>query len=81
MRIYVECRLHFKLQQLSITAFVAWRREAWKEEALDDPLERTRQGHFQSDEHWNCFKGSLRKLLREGGGLPSDLSKTTTELF
>ena len=59
-------QITFKLQQLNITALVAWRREAWKEEALDDFLERTRQGHFQSDGHWNGFKGSLRKLLRDG---------------
>ena len=59
-------QITFKPQQLNITALVAWRREAWKEEALDDLLERTRQGNFQSDEHWNCFKGSLRKLLRAG---------------
>ena len=56
----------FKLQQLNITPLVAWRREARKEEALDDLLERTRDGHCQSDEHWNCFKGNLGKLLREG---------------
>ena len=57
-------------------------REAWKEEALDDLprkdekrgkrkrltifLERTRDGHRRSDEHWNCFKGNVGKLLRDG---------------
>ena len=58
-------QITFKLHQFNITALVAWRRETWKEEVLDDSLERMRQGHFQSEEHWNCFKGSLRKLLRE----------------
>ena len=22
-------------------------------------FERTREGHSQSDEHWNCFKGNV----------------------
>ena len=38
-----------------------------KEEALDYTfLERTREGHRQSDEHWNRFKDDTGKLLREG---------------
>ena len=41
-----------------ITPSIAWRREAWKEDAL----ERTRElGHHQSDEHWNHFKGNVEK--------------------
>ena len=37
----------------------AWRRGAWKEEALEMIfLERTRQGHCQSDKHRNHFKGN-----------------------
>ena len=31
-------------------------------------LERTREGHRQSDEHWNCFKGDVGKLVRDGVG-------------
>ena len=27
--------------------------------------ERTREGHHQSDEHWNCFRGNVGKLLRD----------------
>ena len=37
---------------------IAWRREALKEEALEIFLERTKEGHRQSDEHWNHFKGN-----------------------
>ena len=29
-------------------------------------LERTREGHRQSDEHWNRFKGDAGELLRDG---------------
>ena len=29
-------------------------------------LERTREGHCQSDEHWNRFKAMLGTLLRDG---------------
>ena len=28
-------------------------------------LERTREGHRQSDKHWNCFKGNVGELLRD----------------
>ena len=48
-----------------ITPSIAWRSEAWKEEALDDFLERTRDGHHQSDEHWNRFKGNVEETLVE----------------
>ena len=34
-----------------ITTSVAWKREAWEEEALNN-LPR-------NDEHWNCFKGNV----------------------
>ena len=30
-------------------------------------LDRTREGRRQSDEHWNSFKGTLVKRLRDGG--------------
>ena len=29
-------------------------------------LERTREGDCQSDQHWNCWKATLGKLLRQG---------------
>ena len=29
-------------------------------------LERMREGHHQSDEHWNCLKAVLEKLLEDG---------------
>ena len=29
-------------------------------------LERTRKGHCQSDEHWNCHNGSVGETLRDG---------------
>ena len=49
------------------TASIAWRREAWKEEALDDFLERTREGHGQSDEHLNCFIGNVGDISERRG--------------
>ena len=42
-----------------IAQSIALRREAWKEEALEIFLEKTREGHCESDEHWNCFKGDV----------------------
>ena len=40
-----------------ITTSVAWMREAWEEEALND-LPR-------NDEHWNCFKGNIKGSFTE----------------
>ena len=31
-------------------------------------LERTREGHRQSDKHWNCFKGNVGGTSERGGG-------------
>ena len=31
-------------------------------------LERTREGHHQSDEHWNRFKGNVGEISERGGG-------------
>ena len=57
-----------------ITASIAWRRrEAWKEEALDNLLERTREGHRQSDEHYR-FKGNVGETSERRGGACMDLS-------
>ena len=47
-----------------ITPSIAWRREAWKEKALDIFLIRTRQGHSQSNTE-TVSKATLRKLLRD----------------
>ena len=44
-------------------------REALKKEALNDLfLERTREGHRQSDEHWNRFKGNVGETSERRGG-------------
>ena len=63
-----------------ITPSIAWRREACKEEALDDwrwPslvfsrktfLERTRKRHRQSDEPWKCFKGNVGEASERRDG-------------
>ena len=50
-----------------ITPSIAWRREAWKEEALDDLPERTRESHRQSDEQLNRFKGGVGETSERRG--------------
>ena len=44
-----------------ITPSIAWRREAWKEEALDDlpSKDEKRAIVMQSDEHWNRLRGNV----------------------
>ena len=42
------------------------RRELWSKKALNSLLEWMKEGHCQSDEHWNCFKCSIGKVLRDG---------------
>ena len=32
-------------------------------------LERTREGHRQSDEHWNCFKGNVGETSERRDGM------------
>ena len=54
---------------------IAWKREALKEEVLDDLLERTREGHRQSDEHWNRFKGNLGETSERRDGAHMDFSE------
>ena len=51
-----------------MTPSIAWRREAWKEEALDDLPLKGREGHRQSDKHWNCFKGNAGETSERRGG-------------
>ena len=31
-------------------------------------VEKTRESHRQSDEHWNCFKGYVGKTSEASGG-------------
>ena len=57
--------LRHKIRQKDITLSIAWRREAWKEEALDDLPRKDERGYRQSDEHWNCLKGNVRKRLKD----------------
>ena len=45
-----------------MTPLVARRERRGKRKRLTTFLERTREGHHQSDEHWNCFKGNVGKL-------------------
>ena len=52
-----------------ITRWIAWRREAWKEEAVLHGLPwilKGQEGHHQSDEHWNCFKGNVEETDKMG---------------
>ena len=48
-----------------ITPLITRRREVWK--AIF--LERTREGHHQSDEHWNCFEGQIGETSERRGGV------------
>ena len=41
----------------------AWRRKTWKEKLLTIFLERTREGHRQSDEHFNRFNKTGKKRM------------------
>ena len=50
-----------------IAQSIALRREAWKEEALEIFLEKTRESHRESDEHWNCFKGDVGETSERRG--------------
>ena len=63
-----------------ITPSTAWRREAWKEEVLDDwrwpslvlsrktLLEKTRKRHRQPDEAWKRFKGNVGEASERRDG-------------
>ena len=45
----------------------AYQPNALRASARRSSFERTREGHRQSDKHWNCFwKATLGKLLRDG---------------
>ena len=49
-----------------ITQSITWRREAWKEEALDNVPRKDEKG--PSDEHWNCFKCKVGETSDRRGG-------------
>ena len=85
---------------MDITPSVNWRREACtshhrstgeegrgKRQCLTVFLERKREGHRQTDKHWNCFKGSVWETSeRQGGahmGFPAciDIILNWTELW
>ena len=38
-------------------------------------LERTREGHRQSDEHWNCFKGNVGETSERRGEAHTGFSR------
>ena len=50
-----------------ITPSIAWRGEAWKEEALDDRPWKDKKGQ-SSVEHWNCFKSNIGETSERRGG-------------
>ena len=60
-------RHYLKHRAKVITPSIAWRREARKENALDDLLESTRDGH-QSDHHWNRFTGNVGETSERRAG-------------
>ena len=39
-------------------------------------LERTREGHRESDEHWNRFKGDVAETSERRGGAHMDFSES-----
>ena len=58
----------FLLQHVGVfTPSVAWRREMWKEEALDDLLSKDKRGP-SSDQPWNCLKGNVGETSERWGG-------------
>ena len=47
-----------------------------KEEVLDDlPWKDEREGHCQSDVHWNCFKGNTGETSERWGGVHMGFSE------
>ena len=38
-------------------------------------LARTREGHHQSDGHWNCFKGDVGETSESQGGVHMGFSE------
>ena len=59
-----------------ITPSIAWRREAYKKRKRQTNfLERTREGHRQSDERWNHFKGNVGASSERRGGAHTGFSE------
>ena len=54
---------------------IRWRERLGKRKHQTIFLERTREGHRQSDEHWNCFKGNIRETSERQGGAHMGFSK------
>ena len=50
------------------TPAIAWRREAWKGRQPTICSERTKRGHRQAGQHWNCFKGNIGERCERQGG-------------
>ena len=50
-------------------------------EALDDFLERTREGHRQSDKHWSHFKGDIAETSERQGGVHMGFSERMDTIF
>ena len=44
-------------------------------------LERTREGHRQSDEHWNRFKGNLEETFERRIGAHVGISDRTDTIL
>ena len=42
-------------------------------------LQRTREGHHRSDEHWNRFEGDIGETSERQGGAHMGLSKHTAK--
>ena len=51
-----------------ITPSIAWRRETRKRKCKTIFLERTREGHRESDKTGTVSKAALDRLLRDGVG-------------
>ena len=57
-------------------------RQAWKEGALDDlPSKDEREGHRQSGERWNRFKGNGGETTEGRGGARMGFSECTDTIL
>ena len=69
------------LKAKDITPSTAWSREAWKEEVLDDLLERMREGYRQSDAQRNRFKCEVRETSERQAGVHMGFYKRTNTIL
>ena len=58
-----------------------WRREAWKEKALDDFLERRRMGHHQADERGAGIAQWLERRTRDRKVAGSNPCRSAGRIF